>query len=392
MNPYAQPRQIIPQFPETAATNQQVLYALANGTGGFVIVNSNDLVGGMEKIAKDQSEYYSLGYKPNESAEGSCHTLRVKVGRGGTEVRSRSGYCNVKPKDLLAGNPLEKSMESHATSEMPSDTAARAEVPFFYTSANTARVNLAMEIPPNAIKFSKEHGKQHAAVNVLGIAYRPDNSIAARFSDTANLDFEEKKELQEFEKHPFHYENQFELASGEYNLRLVFNSGSETFGKVVVPLKIDAYDGKKLSMSALALSNELHPEAEMTTGLDGELLEDRKPLVVRGMRIVPAGTDHFKKGDNLVVYSEVYEPALLSASPPKVGLEFVILDRKTGEKKLDAGITDTQTSIQAGNMVMSIGLKLPIDKLGPGSYRVQLRALDSQGGSTDFRSADFELE
>ena len=387
-----QSRQIIPQFPQSASTNQQVLYALADGTGGFVIANNNDLLGGMEKIAKDQSQYYSLGYKPNESAEGSCHTLRVKVDRGGTVVRARSGYCNVKPKDLLAGNPIEKTMESRATSEMPADTASSVQAPFFYTSANTARVNLAMDIPSSAIKFSKEKGKQHAAVNVLGIAYRADNSIAARFSDTANLDFEDKKELQEFEKHPFHYENQFDLASGQYSLRVVFNSGSESFGKVVVPVNIDAYDGKHLSMSALALSNEVHAAGEMSAGLDGDLLEDRKPLIVRGMRIVPAATDHFKKSDNLVLYSEVYAPELLDATPPKIGLEYVVVDRKTGEKKVDAGITDTAAAIQAGSMVMTLGLKVPIDKLSPGSYRVQLRALDSNGKSTEFRSADFELE
>jgi VWFA-related protein len=391
-NPYMQSRQIIPQFPQSASTNQQVLYALADGTGGFVIANNNDLLGGMEKIAKDQSQYYSLGYKPNESAEGSCHTLRVKVDRGGTVVRARSGYCNVKPKDLLAGNPIEKTMESRATSEMPADTASSVQAPFFYTSANTARVNLAMDIPSNAIKFSKEKGKQHAAVNVLGIAYRADNSIAARFSDTANLDFEDKKELQEFEKHPFHYENQFDLASGQYSLRVVFNSGNESFGKVVVPVNIDAYDGKHLSMSALALSSEVHPAGEMSAGLDGDLLEDRKPLIVRGMRIVPAATDHFKKSDNLVLYSEVYAPELLDPTPPKIGLEYVVMDRKTGEKKVDAGITDTAMAIQAGSMVMTLGLKVPIDKLGPGSYRVQLRALDSNGKSTEFRSADFELE
>ncbi len=391
-NPYMQSRQIIPQFPQSASTNQQVLYALADGTGGFVIANNNDLLGGMEKIAKDQSQYYSLGYKPNESAEGSCHTLRVKVDRGGTVVRARSGYCNVKPKDLLAGNPIEKTMESRATSEMPADTASSVQAPFFYTSANTARVNLAMDIPSSAIKFSKEKGKQHAAVNVLGIAYRADNSIAARFSDTANLDFEDKKELQEFEKHPFHYENQFDLASGQYSLRVVFNSGNESFGKVVVPVNIDAYDGKHLSMSALALSSEVHPAGEMSEGLDGDLLEDRKPLIVRGMRIVPAATDHFKKSDNLVLYSEVYAPELLDPTPPKIGLEYVVMDRKTGEKKVDAGITDTAMAIQAGSMVMTLGLKVPIDKLGPGSYRVQLRALDSNGKSTEFRSADFELE
>lgn len=391
-NPYMQPRMIVPQFPESASTNQQVMYALADGTGGFVIINSNDLLGGMEKIAKDQAQYYSLGYKPNGSPEGSCHTLRVKVDRGGTQIRSRSGYCNVKPKDLLAGNPIEKTLESHATSEMPADTAASVEAPFFYTSSNTARVNMAMEIPPAAIKFSKEKGKQHAAVNVLGIAYRADNSIAARFSDTANLDFDDKKDLQEFEKHPFHYENQFEVAPGQYSLRVVFNSGNESFGKVVVPLKIDAYDGKQLSMSAIALSNEVHPASEMSSGLDGELLEDRKPLIVRGLRIVPAATDHFKKADNLVIYSEVYAPALLDPNPPKIQLEYVIVDRKTGEKKLDTGIADTEHAIQAGSLLMPLALKVPTDKLTPGSYRVELRAMDSQGKSTEFRSADFELE
>jgi VWFA-related protein len=391
-NPYTQSRQIVPQFPESASNNQQVMYALATGTGGFVILNTNDLLGGLEKIAQDQSEYYSLGFKPNESLEGSCHTLRVKVERGGTQVRSRSGYCNVKPKDLLAGNAIEKTMESRATSEMPANTAAALQAPFFYTSANTARVNLAMDIPSSAIKFSKEKGKQHAAVNVLGIAYRADNSIAARFSDTANLDFEDKKDLQEFEKHPFHYENQFDVAPGEYSLRVVFNSGSESFGKVVVPLSIDAYDGKKLSLSGLALSNQVHPATDISTGLDAELLEDRKPLVVRGLRIVPAGSTHFKKTDNLVVYSEAYAPALLTANPPEVGFEFVVMDRKTGEKKVDAGIRDTSSAIQAGSMVMTLGLKIPTDQLSPGSYRVELRAVDSLGQSTGFRSADFELE
>src|SRR5262249_48755231 len=114
-NPFNQPRLIVPQFPESASNNQQGLYALAEGTGGFVIVNWNDLLGGMEKIAKEQNEYYVLSYTPPDSPEGSCHTLRVKVDRGGTIVRARSGYCNSRPVDLLAGKPLEKELENRAS-------------------------------------------------------------------------------------------------------------------------------------------------------------------------------------------------------------------------------------------------------------------------------------
>src|SRR4029077_20793196 len=94
-NPFSMPRQIVPPFPPSALDNQQALYMLAEGTGGFVIVNTNDLLGGLEKIGKEQNAYYVLGYTPVESAEGSCHTFKVKVDHG-MNVRARSGYCNVK--------------------------------------------------------------------------------------------------------------------------------------------------------------------------------------------------------------------------------------------------------------------------------------------------------
>ncbi len=391
-NAYSQPRQIVPQFPETASTNQQALYQLADGTGGFVIVNTNDLIGGLDRIGKDQNQYYSLGYRPAESADGSCHILRVKVDRGGTIVRARSGYCNVRPLDYLAGNSIEKDLETRATSEMPGNAGGSLELPFFYTSANVARVNLAMDIPTTNIKFEKVKGKQHSAINVLGIAYNSGGTIAARFSDTVNLDFEEKKEVQEFQKQPFHYENQFELASGKYSMRVVFSSGNESFGKIVVPLTIDPYDGKQFSLSALALSSEVHPAAAMATGLDAVLLEDRTPLLVRGMQVIPSASNHFKKTDSAAIYLEVYDPALLGTSPPKIGLEMRVTDLKSGEKKLDVGIPDTASSVQAGNAVVPLGLKLPVSQLPSGSYRVELRAVENQGVSTGFHSADFEVE
>src|SRR5581483_627180 len=54
-NPFNQPRLIVPQLqhPDFGA-NDQLLFALAEGTGGFVIHNSNDLLAGLEKIANDQ--------------------------------------------------------------------------------------------------------------------------------------------------------------------------------------------------------------------------------------------------------------------------------------------------------------------------------------------------
>src|SRR5271169_217757 len=316
-SPYNQPRIIIPPFPPSATDNQQVLYQLADGTGGFVILNTNDLLGGLERIAKEQNQYYLLGYRPSASAEGSCHTLRVKVERGGTAVRARSGYCNVKPADILAGNPIEKDLETRAGGEMKSSVNALMQAPFFYTSPGTAQVHLAVEIPSAALKFEKVKGKQHATLNILGIASAPGGQIAARFSDSVNVDFDGKKEVEEFQKQPFHYENQFEVASGKYTLKVVFNSGNESFGKLQLPLVIDPYDGKQFSMSGVALSNEVRRVSDMSTGLDSELLADRTPLVVQGIQVVPSDSNRFKKTDNAAVYVEIYAPLLTGPNPPQ---------------------------------------------------------------------------
>jgi len=392
-NPYNMPRQIVPMmFPESASTNQQVLYMLADGTGGFVIVNTNDLLGGLEKIGKEQNEYYVLGYDPTDSPEGSCHTLKVKVDRGGTTVRARSGYCNVRPKDLLAGDPSEKELETHAAASQAGTVPASMQVPFFYTGPGTARVDVAMEIAADSVKFEKTKGKFHSTVNVLGIAYKQDGSVGARFSDTIKLDLQNKKELENFKERPIYYENQFEVAPGTYNLKVVFSTGGEGFGKVERPLTIDPYDGKQFGLSGMALSKDIHRLGDVNTGLDAELLEGKTPLVTQGMQVTPSGSNRFKKTDMSAVYAEVYEPLLVGPNPPIVAVQLRVLDRKSGEQKQDSGLINVGAQARKDNAMIPVGLKLPLETLTAGSYRAELKAVDSVGHASPVRSADFDVE
>ncbi len=390
-NPFSQPRSIVPVLPNVSR-NQEVLYALASGTGGFVIANTNDLLGGLQKIGSEQNEFYVLGYTPPESKPGACHELKVKVERGGTNVRARSGYCDTKPQDLLAGSAVEKSLELRAMAAAAGNVDASMEVPFFYTSPNTARVDVAMDIAPTGLQFAKQKGKLHSEMNVLGIATESDGTVAARFSDTVKFDFEDKKELKQFQEKPIRYETQFDIGSGKYDLQVVFASSGANFGKVHVPLAIDSYDVKKFSLSGVALSKDLHRVSELDTGLDAELLEDQKPLVSQGMQIVPSGSNVFQKLESAALYVEVYEPLLLQPKPPKVGLEMRLVDRKSGQQKLDTGFMNVMSYSEAGNPVIPIGLKLPLEKLAPGSYRAELKAIDEAGNASMVRSANFEVQ
>jgi VWFA-related protein len=393
LNPNANPGLILPKMFPSATTNQEVMYMLADGTGGFVIHDTNDLAGGLEKIGKELNQHYVLGYTPDDSEEGSCHALTVKVGRGGTVVRARSGYCNVRPRDLLAGNPIEKQLETRAAASQAGNISASMQLPFFYTGTNTARVDVAMEIPSATLKFAKEKGKFRADVNVLGIALRPDGSVGARFSDNVKLEFPDKKEMEAFQQKPYHYENQFDVAPGQYSLKVVFSSSGDSFGKLEMPLAVAPYDSKQFGMSGIALSKEVY-RASDAPNLDVELIADRKPLVASGMQIVPGGSTKFKTTESPVFYFELYEPLLTMADrkdPLQVMVQLRLLDRKSSEKKMDSGWLRVPVPDKAGNPVLPIGMKLPITGLAPGAYRLELSGLDKPGNPV-VRTADFDIE
>ena len=390
-NPYNQSRSIVPPFPDSVTTNQQVLAALADGTSGFTIFNTNDLLGGLERIGKEQNEFYILGYVPADSPEGSCHTLKVKMNRTGLNVRSRSGFCNVRSENPLEGKPVEKQLESHATGAQAGSIHGAIEAPYFYTAPNVARVNLAMEIPSDSLKFDKEKGgKRHATVNVLGIAYRPDGTVGARFSDTVNLDLE-KEEYKTFTQTPYRYQNQFDAVPGTYKLTVVLSGGGESFGKFESPLQIDGYDGKSMSLGGVALTNSATRVSDIPTGLDSVLLEDHTPLVVQGMQVVPSATNHFKRSDNVILYTEIYDPLLASDKPPKVAFGYHLLDRATNKEVLFTGAINADSFIQKGNPVVPAGMEIKVKDLPPGGYRVVVQAVDSAKNNAPNRSVDFDV-
>ena len=84
----------------------------------------------------------------------------MKVNHGGVNVRARTGYCNVKQVDLLSGKPIEKELETMAAGTAAGTMkAAPMQVPFFYTSNNTARVYVAMDIPTASDQVRKDQGQ-----------------------------------------------------------------------------------------------------------------------------------------------------------------------------------------------------------------------------------------
>ena len=88
---------------------QSTLRYMAEETGGFAVVNTNDFAAELKRIDAETSDYYVLGfYSSNPDVSKRTRTLEVKVDRPGVSVASRRAY-SLKPEGKPpAPPPLKK--------------------------------------------------------------------------------------------------------------------------------------------------------------------------------------------------------------------------------------------------------------------------------------------
>ncbi len=94
-NPRTGRSQAVPSIAEDATrlrARQSALRDMAAATDGLAVLNSNDLQGGLTRIAADLSSYYLLSYYSTGKLDGKFHAINVRVTRPGVEVRARRGY------------------------------------------------------------------------------------------------------------------------------------------------------------------------------------------------------------------------------------------------------------------------------------------------------------
>ena len=73
--------------------SQDSLRTLADETGGFAAVNSNDFSNSFGRIVRDNSSYYVLGYYSTDTRrDGQFRGISVRLKDSSLQVRARKGY------------------------------------------------------------------------------------------------------------------------------------------------------------------------------------------------------------------------------------------------------------------------------------------------------------
>jgi hypothetical protein len=210
--------------------------------------------------------------------------------------------------------------------------------------------------------------KSGVKLNLVGVAYREDGSVALRFGDTLEA--------------PYHYSTQFNIAPGRYRLLMAVGANGGAFGKVERPIEIEPWTGRAISMSGIALGSEQRPLADLTTELDNSMLDGEWRLAAKGNVIVPMSGSQFGAGRDGFLYFEIYDMRQ-AASAPEARIR--IVERTTGQAKSESEV-NVQEWVRPGNPVIPIAWKLPVAGLPAGPYTVEVRVGDTVHG------ANFEVK
>ncbi len=85
---------------------QSTIRMMAEETGGKALINTNNFLPGLERIAEDFRSFYSLGYSPPHSGDGRYHEIKIKLKRKGLEIRHREGYRDKTPETQMNDGTL----------------------------------------------------------------------------------------------------------------------------------------------------------------------------------------------------------------------------------------------------------------------------------------------
>jgi VWFA-related protein len=164
------------------------LRSLADGTDGIAIVDTNDLNGGMKRIAEDLAAYYVLGYyTTNTKWDGLVRTISVKW--HGKAIRARRQYRAPTEAEIAAfaaaGTRQSPAPATSATAVSPREAALtileRANRPFVpYVAAAGKALTVVVELPAASIQAGRWKDGADVDVRAIGANDAPLASAKGR--------------------------------------------------------------------------------------------------------------------------------------------------------------------------------------------------------------------
>jgi VWFA-related protein len=379
---------------------QEVMATLSSDTGGKAFFDSNDFSGAFDRIQKDTSAYYVIGYHSTDlRRDGRYRRLSVKVNRADVKLEYRPGYYAPADYQHATKDERERQLEEELASDLPAtDMAVYLQALYFRTAEGRFFVPISLVVPGSQIPFVKGGDRDKATLDIIGQVRDTAGHDIGDIRDTVKLAVDQ---AQQVKQKNVQYTTGFNLPVGKYHVKFVVRE-NETgrMGSFETDLTVPDLKKVPLKMSSVVLASQRMPAGKKQEG----------PLVRDGQQLVPNLPHVFRQDQHMYLLYEVYDPAHATAtiqpaaatetsnapsSPQKsqkpdknapqpvrvmTSIEFLSGSAKAFETPL---IQATQLNVPERGAV-AFQFDVPLDSLKPGTYICQINVIDDAGGTFTF--------
>jgi VWFA-related protein len=354
---------------------QQSLRTLAEETGGFASVSSNDFSNAFRRIVDENSSYYVLGYYPtNERRDGRFRRIEVRLKRPGLAVVARKGYAAPKGKaavektiEASAGTSKELRDALNSPLQMSGLKLAVFAAPMKGPSRKAA-IALVTEFLGREFAFTEKDGKFLNTLEMSYVAVGKQGKVVDGKRDSVALSFKPETYKRVLEA-GMRVQSRLELPPGSYQLRVAVRESGGRTGSVFYDLSVPDFAKDPLSISGVVVTSM----AAGTVPTAGAI-----PEIGDALKTPPTTSRVFSSADELSVLAEVYDnQGALSHS-----VDITATLKAEGRVQVFSN-SETRSSKELGGASGGYGYtnRIPLKGLAPGLYVLTIEARSTLGGT-----------
>jgi VWFA-related protein len=374
--------------------------ALARDTGGFLVINNNDLNLGLQRVLDDNEVYYVLAYEPPESRrDGRFHRIEVRIAdRPELKVRTRKGYLAPTEKtekiEKKPENPSEKQKEKAAQEARAVKEAQirsglgslfplrgipiEMSVDFIDIVGRGPTAILTAHIDASALELLQANGLLNGALDLTAAIFDERGKVAQSFSERLTINLKPGS-LEAAIKQGFSYLKYVSLKPGFYQTRVALREeGTARLGSAACWVEIPDLNKKHLALSSIFLSAAEDDRSSQNAD-DGKIYQPRPSAAIR----------RFKRGGKADFLVFVY-----NAKADKGSSDVVIQSQVySGSKLIYASPLAKVTPAPDGDLQrLPYAARVSLDGFDAGDYELRLMAIDRLTKATAHRRVSFEVE
>jgi hypothetical protein len=210
---------------QTALAESDLLAEMADGTGGSLFENNNDLDQGMRELGGAPEYHYVIAFAPqNLKLDGSFHGLKVTVKTTppvSLNIKARKGYYAPKKASTAeetARGEIEASVFSRdELSELPVELHTQ----FYKSSEKDATISVVCRMDTRHIQFKKAGGRNSNSLTVVSAVFDRNGNFISGIVKTLDFNIKDETLAKMMTTGVMTVKTNFSVPPGSYMIRLV---------------------------------------------------------------------------------------------------------------------------------------------------------------------------